>query len=134
VFDTELRSLNEFLGGRHWASGRKHWKDTKRIWIPLVRAELGIPIPHSEEGKRFVRIERWLGPRQRKWDDENRHGGSVKCVCDALVRLGWLRDDSPKWRELLVLQRHRSDLLPHEFAQWRRGIRTFLSVSGGEMR
>lgn len=115
----EILSLNKFVSGRHWASKNKHWLHTRDIWMPLLRSDegLGVPVPHGFK-KRTVRIERWVRSGQRLFDDENMAGGSVKCICDALVRLGWLKDDSPQWRELELLQRKYADLSVEEAAAW----------------
>jgi len=126
----ELRSLNTFLGGPHWASKNKHWRATKELWMPLMRSNegFGIPIDHGDQRRRVV-IQRWIQKGGRLWDDENMAGGSVKCLCDALVRLDWLKDDCPKWRVLEVPQRKWQDLSETEFAWWtERGIRTVVEI------
>lgn len=51
--------------------------------------------------KQHVTITRILGPNQRSYDDlgESFGGGSVKQLVDAMKRLGFWIDDSPKWLE-----------------------------------
>lgn len=128
--EEEVLSLNKFVGGVHWASAHKHWKHTKVVWVPLLRSSIGLgfPVPHNDR-KRVVRIERWIGKGQRSFDDENMAGGSVKCINDALIELGWIKDDSPKWRTLELAQRKFTELDPSEQKLWEvRAVRTMIEV------
>lgn len=108
----EIKSLNDFKGS-HWASRKNatHWRE-RQEWATWLRADgagLGIPVLHAGRTRKVV-IIRCLGPRQRRFDDENLLGGSVKALCDALRDLGWLKDDSPKWRVLDVSESRVADL------------------------
>jgi hypothetical protein len=107
----EIKSLNEFKGV-HWASkkNKSHWRERKE-WATWLRADtgLGLPKPHGNRTRKVV-ITRCLGPRQRRFDDENLLGGSVKALCDALRDLGWLKDDTPKWRILEVNEKRNDEL------------------------
>lgn len=92
-----LRSTNEF-SERDWRGRYRERKD----WEWELRALLGRP--RLVAGPVLVRVTRYLGPRERRFDPGNLEGGSVKQILDALVRLGWLRDDSPRWLELVIAQ------------------------------
>jgi hypothetical protein len=112
-----LRSLNTFNGGRHWASKNKHWREAPEweLWLRSTEG-LGFVIPHGNKKRRVV-VTRVLHGRERLWDDENLYGGSVKPLNDALVRLGWLRDDTPQWRELELRQVKATELSGHPCAE-----------------
>jgi len=127
----KLLSINAFLGGAHWANKNqpRHWRHTKRIWMPLLRSDegLGFPLPHNGK-RRVVYVERWLGPGERKWDPKNFSGGSAKSVVDAMVRLGWLKDDNEQWAVIHEEQRRVLDLSAGETALWDVGVRTMIAV------
>lgn len=98
----EVRSLNVFRG-RHWASSGTTRE--KKEWLFWLRSTNGLGVPQEHGGrKRRVEIVRRMGPGQREYDAENLLGGSVKSLCDGLKTLKWLKDDSPKWRDLEVRQ------------------------------
>lgn len=126
----EMYSMNHFTSGAHWSAKNRHWRHTKQIWVPLLRSEqgLGSVIAHADQ-RRHVRIERWLDKGQREWDVQNFGGGSAKSVVDALTRLGWLKDDSPKWIELEQEQRKFADLTSDEQDLWHAGVRTVVEVA-----
>jgi hypothetical protein len=92
----KLESLNAFTG-MHWRLKNSH----KKAWLQEIRmamAKAGIKRPAPlEAGTAKLRIVRVLGPHERLWDEENLSGGSAKQLVDALVTLGFLRDDAPKW-------------------------------------
>ena len=126
----ELLSVNKFLPGSHWSSNNKHWKQTRDLWVPLLRSSegLGVPMEHGDR-KRKVILERWLGKGQRYWDEMNFAGGSAKCVVDALVRLGWLKDDTRQWIDLVMRERKPNELTETELEWWdQRKIRTVIEV------
>lgn len=78
----------------HWS---KRSRDAK-IWYNLIRAQL----PPKESPDHLVRIH-IISYRNRFVDQANLIGGS-KPLPDALVRLGYLRDDSLKWMEATYQQ------------------------------
>jgi len=127
----EIVSENEYTGGYGPFSkaSRRHWRDTK-TWGFLLRSMdgLGFVIPHDNE-KRRVDIIRVMHAGQRQWDTENTYGGTVKSVNDALVDLGWLKDDNPFWRELSLIQMRWSDLSPKLLAEYeRKRFSTVISI------
>ena len=107
-------SENKFTGG-HWASTSvpKHWRETKD-WALLLRSVDGLGfVKTQEQFRRRVVVKRLLCLRQRRFDEVNKYGGSVKSIQDALVKLGWLTDDAPKYCDLAV-----QELEPDEMEQW----------------
>lgn len=71
----------------HWRAYAKE----RDLWFMLLRAEL-TPRPPPDEPVRLV----LRSYRTRLVDYANLVGGA-KPIPDGLVRLGWLRDDSPRW-------------------------------------
>ena len=72
---------------RHWSLYMKE----KELWYVLIRAHLS-PRQSVQEPVRL----RLVSYRNRLVDFANLVGGA-KPIPDALVRLGWLKDDSPRW-------------------------------------
>ncbi len=72
---------------RHWTK----YKQEKDTWFVLLRAQLTPRQPPDHA----VRM-RLTSYRVRLVDYANLVGGA-KPIPDALIRLGWLRDDSPRW-------------------------------------
>lgn len=79
-------TLNDWQGRPSW-----RYYDLRNIW----RKEFPPAMPKAAM-LRVVRIQRVMGPKERRYDDENLHGG-VKPIRDALRYTGWILDDSPKW-------------------------------------
>ncbi len=76
------------------ASQYAHWRSycTERdLWFVLMRAQLP-PRPPPEEPVRMI----LRSYRTRLVDYANLVGGA-KPIPDILIRLGYLRDDSPRW-------------------------------------
>lgn len=90
-------SANEFIRRyRHYAVQKK----LKDYWAWLL-IEAGVRrIPKATE-KRFLHI---VQHRLRLIDYANIWLALDKCVCDALVKLEVLVDDSPKWLDIHVEQ------------------------------
>lgn len=44
-----------------------------------------------------LRMTRILGPKQRLWDAPNFWRGNSKQLIDAMVAMGWFKDDNTKW-------------------------------------
>lgn len=89
-------SLNEF-NGRRWYCKAK----LKTAWVSALMCTPGLHAARTlVTTKRVLHIER-RAPRML--DTDNLYGG-CKPVIDALVTLGLLRDDKPKWCELHVSQ------------------------------
>jgi hypothetical protein len=82
-----VQSQNAF---KHWRTRQKE----RQMWEKTIRAYWGKAEPATAR-MRLV-ITRVLGPRERLFDDGNGEGGSCKQIVDAIKRLGWVRDDSPK--------------------------------------
>jgi len=94
-------SLNDIT--RKYRSRRWGYVTIKRIW----RKEFA-PCPRQlrakAEVRRRVRFTRWLGPRERIYDDDNYIGG-LKPIRDILVELGYLVDDTETCAEFEYHQR-----------------------------
>jgi hypothetical protein len=80
----------------HWRAQRRETKD----WALMVRAACGLPQCGQVQGKCKVTITLY---RKRLQDPDNAVA-SVKPVVDALVRNGWLVDDSPEYLDLKVVE------------------------------
>jgi Holliday junction resolvase RusA-like endonuclease len=78
----------------HWRTQRRETKD----WVLMVRAACGLPQFGKVQGRCKVTITLY---RKRLQDPDNAVA-SVKPVLDALVRNGWLVDDSAEYLELHV--------------------------------
>jgi hypothetical protein len=72
------------------------------IHMALLEQGFRSGTPHA--GKQRLTITRHLGPRQRLWDDAFGNGGSTKQLVDAIKRLGWMTDDSPRWLKGVLIQ------------------------------
>jgi hypothetical protein len=72
---------------RHWS----HYHAEKEAWFVLLRAQL-TPRRAADEPVRVV----LRSFRTRLVDYANLVGGA-KPIPDALMRLGWIKDDSPRW-------------------------------------
>jgi len=87
-------------------TGRGNWAYRKErdAWtreLSYYRIENGIPIAAI---KRRVTITRCYAGRQQERDYGNLVGG-LKAAVDAMVLVGLLKDDSPKWSEIFYHQR-----------------------------
>ena len=96
-------SWNQFINHSHWVMVKEKKKWEKHVWMAGVFARAGghlhirwmLPVYK----KRKVRITSY---RKRLIDKDNL---CLKPVMDALVKTGFLKDDSPKWCESTVSQR-----------------------------
>ena len=88
-------SLNEWNGRRWYAKAK-----IKRTWWDAIALLLGMRVVSTATTKRSVTIERHA---PRMLDHDNAWAG-VKPILDALVTLGLLVDDAPKWCDLHVSQ------------------------------
>jgi hypothetical protein len=83
--------LNKLLNS-HWASAnRMKQSDAQMIGVYCYQSK----VPKATD-KRKVGIEIVLGKGQRGGDPD----AYFKVVCDALVRLGYLKDDNRQWLDL----------------------------------
>jgi hypothetical protein len=90
---------------------RMHWAVKRRLrqslqWeLVTALAQTGEPLPPAESGKtapkRMVKITTY---HPRRFDPDNASGG-CKVLLDAMRDVGLLRNDSPKWLELIVVQK-----------------------------
>ena len=90
---------------------RMHWGQRKRLrsqlqWeLTAVLADMGRKLPPLLYGKtaprRCVIITTY---RPRRLDPDNAYGG-CKVLLDAMRDIGLIRNDSPKWLELVVEQK-----------------------------
>ena len=86
VLKRRVPSQNQFQY-RHW----KAYMVEKEAWYVLLRAQLTPRRPPDEPIRMALRSY-----RTRLVDYANLVGGA-KPIPDALIRLGWLKDDSPRW-------------------------------------
>jgi len=82
-------SLNRLLR-LHWTGRRK---ENNRWWHLIAQAAGVGPMGRRKKARMWVSIGVW---RKRVQDHDNACG-SLKPVMDALRRLRWIVDDSPKW-------------------------------------
>ncbi len=95
----ELRSKNEFTGnGAGWKRS-----EAKKEFIRCIAWLVGnlIDTPHEFQWVTFTRV---LGKGAKRWDDNNMEGGDATQLQDALKKLGFYVDDSPKWIRARCLQ------------------------------
>lgn len=77
-------SLNKLMG-MHWAAKRR----LKDSWA----GELEWPTAEEKaKHRRIVKFTRLVGPRERRFDDDNFIGG-CKPIRDVLVSMGYILDD-----------------------------------------
>lgn len=97
---------------RHWS----HYAKERDAWFLLIRAQLP---PRATPPDHPVRIV-LRSLRTRLVDYANLVGGA-KPIPDALIRLNWLRDDSPRWfhcdyhQSVVPKEQERTEL---EFIPW----------------
>jgi len=70
--------------------------------VARARALAGASPP---AGRMVVEITRLMGRGEREFDFDGLVGGNAKALIDALTRLGFWRDDSPKWLTRAYAQR-----------------------------
>ena len=90
TIDLELTNGNDGRGGRWFSSAkvRKKIEETLRA-SGLVREPFEFPVR--------IHLTRVLGRGQRLWDHDSKLRGNSKELIDALVAVGWFRDDGPKY-------------------------------------
>jgi hypothetical protein len=88
----------------------------RETWQWVIRGLLGKPKKPFDH-KVQIRITRFLGPKQKFFDEGAMHGGSVKQIVDALKLEGWLVDDSRKWVTLECLEDDRDRKKPGTLLQ-----------------
>jgi hypothetical protein len=100
----QLKSQNDFDKSKN--ARRLRHQETKHleVAIHLALLEQGFRTGTPHASKQRLTITRHLGPRQRLWDDAFGNGGSTKQLVDAIKRLGWMTDDSPRWLEGVLIQ------------------------------
>ena len=89
-----FKSLNNFTHA-HWST----WFKYNKLW----KRDLGYVVGHgdSPEIKREVII---TSVRKRDLDEDNLKGGA-KPIPDCLKKMGWIKDDRPKFCDIRVTQR-----------------------------
>ena len=75
--------------GRKWYRSSDVRKKIEKILSYTRRKPFTAPVR--------VTLVRILGPRESYWDPSSVLRGNSKELLDALVKLGWFRDDSMKW-------------------------------------
>ena len=96
----DIISLNK-SNNRHWSSKTRPGFQ-KGIWFSILGGHLGLAKRH-EGKKRMICFTRPYGGRVKQMDQDNFIGG-CKPVLDALVKLGWIKDDSPQFVECIYNQ------------------------------
>jgi len=92
---------NELLRQAYRASGWRPNAVQREKWRKRIRTVAGLPRYDEPQGKVRVTITVYRGRRQ----DPDNVGGSLKPVLDALKDCGWIVDDSPKWIDLVAVER-----------------------------
>jgi hypothetical protein len=110
---------------------RKHWRWTNADKKNAERIIRIITTPHNQpqlpDEKRFMVITSYR--RQRITDDANLRGGA-KGLVDALVRVGFLVDDSIHWA-LIDYKQEVLSKYPRDYPQQYRGVPcTHITVTG----
>jgi hypothetical protein len=114
VESANSRSVN--AGAARWGYAKKRdewrlrWRAT--LWLDGKRGGLPPVWPWTNVGRiRYVTFTRHFTGREREMDHANLIGG-MKGPVDAMVRVGLLVDDSPKWftAEYLQVRSDRSGL------------------------
>lgn len=77
----------------HWATRSRELNDITRE-LGYLALEQGVP---QATTRRFVRVTIHKSLRSRVTDDPANRDSRAKAVLDALVKLGYLRDDSDAW-------------------------------------
>lgn len=77
---------------------RAHWTK-QRAWVDLAAAHIYSAVGRGPRYPTKVRVE-FQQYRKRTVDRDN---ATPKVLCDALVRLSWVEDDSENWMEQVVL-------------------------------
>ena len=95
-----LRSQNAFKDWRTRHRDRQHWQYAVLVNLLAQGHRSVVPL----QVKQRITITRHLGPRERLYDDGGGIGGSMKQIVDAVKRLGWMHDDSPRWCEQVFAQ------------------------------
>lgn len=102
VLPRDIVSPNVFLSQHRFSKAKPTAQ--RKEWFKWLRSETGLGLPIWHKGKkRAVHVVRVVSGAMRKMDKSNLYGG-VKPLEDALITLGWIKDDSEKWCELEVSQ------------------------------
>ena len=88
TIDRRIPSQNE-THYRHW----RNYAKERDAWFVLLRSKLPPRQPVDEPVRLAIRSY-----RQRLLDYANLVGGA-KAIPDCLIRLGYLKDDNPKWMQ-----------------------------------
>jgi hypothetical protein len=86
----ELTNNNDGRGHAFWRSNK-----TRNLAESLLRSMICCMRPFSSPVR--IRVVRVLGPGQRLWDFSSVLRGNWKEIEDAMVAVGLLHDDGPKW-------------------------------------
>jgi Holliday junction resolvase RusA-like endonuclease len=116
--DMPLKSLNRHAV--NFGAARFAYRKERDAWQWLIKREVLRWFDlHKADSKRRVTIKRLFAGRCRAFDQDNLVG-AAKIVVDALKSEGVIRDDSPDWVELHVLQqkseRNETHVLVEELA------------------
>ena len=95
----ELTNGNDGRGNR-WFSSAKLRRELEVELREFQREPIARPVT--------VRVTRILCKGQRLWDSTSVGRGNWKEIEDALVALGWWRDDGPKWIKHTVFEQDAS--------------------------
>lgn len=102
-FQRKAPSQNDYRVDQWTGRGRWKYYRAKQSWFREIPP---CPLPLAAMGRRrLVLFTRWMGHRERAYDEENFKGG-CKPILDVLVKKGWLVDDRRKMVET-------------EYRQWR---------------
>lgn len=89
--------------GQHWSNKLKS-SGQKKDWMTWLRSSEGLDVPDRQSiYRRKLVITRIVHGTMKKFEKVNYYAGA-KPIEDALVTLGWLKDDDEKHCELVVEQ------------------------------
>lgn len=89
---------------QHWSNKLKS-SAQKKDWMMWLRSDEGLGIPENQTiYRRKLIITRIVSGPMKKFEKVNYYAGA-KPIEDAMVMLGWLKDDDEKHCELIVEQK-----------------------------
>jgi len=91
----DLPQVNKTIRSRYGWAVRKRQKQLTRDWIAVHRCQERWSDKAKATGRRRVTFIRVLGPRQRKFDDDNL-SAAFKPIRDALTEESLIVDDDPR--------------------------------------
>ena len=113
-----IKTQNYFLPGvkateRGVRANYAKYRKYRGEFYDAMNAEMGM-LGHSVEHFQFVSV---ISERYRTIDHWNLYGGG-KPIPDTLTKLGWIKDDAPKWATIYLAQQKVRKKLGEEEGTW----------------